>query len=296
MVHCTANTSERGFSIIESLFVLLLSTFVIGAIVSSFLSLSKFAHDNEIRVLTQLKAQSVLDMITPDLRMIGNGVPFQQSNFLIAQATLSNNTVTQPILVNDTDEHTITFRLNETGETYFLSQDYNPAVNSSVTLVSTQLISPGDHIYISNFTLGLEDGLWGEVTNVSGNTITLAGTTQFHPGAVFPAGSLLEVVPIVSYSSDSSFGSIIRENGTGPQEIIENGRLTFSFRNAQGNEINFPILATAAHPFPASAIQNIHTVHITVEVQSENLLRGKSEIYTAKVSQIVGIRNLNYKY
>jgi hypothetical protein len=225
-------------------------------------------------------------------------VPFQQSNFLIAQETLSDNTVTQPILVNETDKHVITFRLNETGETYLLAASYNPALHTSVSLTSTAKISTNDHIYISNFTLGMDDGLWAIATNVnhSTKTVVLGGNPQFHPGAEFPAGSMLEVVPIVSYSSEDHFGPVLRDNGSGPQEIVSNGRLTFSFRNASGDEISFPLLATAAHPFPGSALQNIHTVHIRVEVESESLLRGTGQKYVANVSQLVGIRNLNYKY
>jgi type II secretory pathway pseudopilin PulG len=290
--------SESGFSIIESLFVLLLSSFVIGATVAGYLSLSKFAQDNETRVLTQLKAQSVLDMITPDIRMIGNGVPFQQSNFLIAQETLSDPSVTQPILVDSTDSHNISFRINESGETYLLTQNFNPSIHSSVSITSTAKISEGDQIYITNFTRGMDDGLWASVSGVShsSNTLTLSGPPQFHPGAEFPAGSMLEVVPIVTYSSDDNFGQVTRDNGSGPQVIIENGKLTFSFRDGNGNNINFPLLATSQDPFPPSALQNIHTVHITVEIESDSLLRAKSEKYHAQVSQIVGIRNLNYKY
>ncbi|HMO18998.1 MAG TPA: hypothetical protein PKA63_07795 [Oligoflexia bacterium] len=288
--------TENGFSVIESLFVLLISSLIMGATLSGYLSLSTLSHDNEVRVLTQLKAQTIIEMITPEIRMLGNGVPFHQSNFLIDQATLNDKTVTEPILVSDTTEHKFTFRLNESGETYILTQDLNPETQNTIHLTSTEKISQGDTIYITNSTVGLDDGLYGTVASLNNTSVTLAINREFHPGAIFPSGSLLEVVSVISYHSEEELSPIIRQKESLEDELVPLGRLTFSYINSSGNPITLPLLATSAHPFPNSAIQNVQSVMITVEVESDTLLSGTKKPYLAKVSQVVGIRNLNYKY
>lgn len=275
---------------------MMISALILGASLSGYLGLSSLAHDNEIRVLTQLKAQTILEIITPEVRMLGNGVPFHQANFLIDQATLTDSTVTQPILVSNTNQRSLSFRLNEAGETYILTADLDPALQNTVHLSGTQKINQGDPIYITNSTVGQDDGLYGTVGSLSDSSITLSIAREFHPGSIFPAGSLLEVVPVITYSSGDELGPILRQRQGSSEELVTQGRLTFTFINSSGATINLPLLATSAEPFPASAIQNVQSVRVAVEVQSDNLLSATSEPYLATVSQIVGIRNLNYKY
>jgi len=287
---------EYGFSIIESLFVMMISALILGASLSGYLALSSLAHDNEIRVITQLKAQTILELITPEIRMLGNGVPFHQANFLIDQATLSDNSVTQPIIVSDTNDRSISFRLNETGETYILTADLNPDTQNTIHLTSTNKISQGDPVYVTNSTVGLDDGLYGVVASLNNSSVTLASQRQFHPGSIFPAGSLLEVVPVVTYTSGDEIGPVLRKRQSTSEELVPKGRLSFTYINSSGSTISLPLLATSADPFPASAIQNVQSVKVVVEVLSDNLLSATSEPYLASVSQVVGVRNLNYKY
>ncbi len=288
---------ESGFTIIEFLTVALLSSILLTAVVNSFTQLTRVSHDHEIKVIAQLQAQSVIDMLAPEIRMLGNGVPFHQANFLIAQQTLTNNTVTQPIVVSGTTANQIKFRLNQTGETYILTADFNPISSSSVTLTSVSKIYVGDQVYITNATVGEDDGFWGTVAGISSaaKTITFASGTQFSPSSIFTKGSLLEVVPVITYTSATNYGGIKRDDGLGALTLVPSGQFTLQYLDINGNPLTLPLLATEADPFPASAIQNVRSLKMTISVRSSSKLYS-GQYYVATAEQVVGIRNFNFKY
>ncbi len=264
---------------------------------STYSTLTAITTDNQLKVVAALQAQSVIEMMTPDIRMLGNGVPFHQANFLIAQATLTDNTVTQPIIVDSTTESQIAFRLNESGETYIVTSDYNPAAGNTVALTSVSKIEVEDPIYITNATVADEDGLWGIVESIdtTAKTVTLKTNKQYSPSATFAKGSLLEVVPTITYTSLGSYSGITRDDGWGAQTLASTGEFTLSYLDANNAPLTLPLLASSADPFPASAIQNVHAVQIDVRVRTPREL-SNGQYYIAYATQIVGIRNLNYKY
>lgn len=229
--HFRAVRAERGFSFVELIVSLGISSMVFAAAIGSFNHLSHLAYDNKLRIVAQLEAQSVIELMTSELRMIGNGVPFHQPNFLIAQADLGDNTVTQPILVDGTTAEQIRFRLNETGETYILTSDFDPGAGTVISLTDVSKILIGDEIYLTNSTVGQDDGLWGTVTNVNSgaNTVTIAGGAQYSVGAVFEKGSLFEVVPVITYTSNPYFGGITRDNGSGELNIVPAGQFSLTY-------------------------------------------------------------------
>ena len=288
---------NQGFTTVESLMSLLLSSIILAAAVTTFTFQSRVSSDQKFKTIAQLQAQSVVDMMVPEFRMIGNGVPFHQSNFLIAQADLTDNTVTQPILVSGTTATQIKFRLNETGETYILTADNDPALSNTLTLTSVDKISIGSQVYVTNSTVGDDDGLWGQVTtiNSTAKTITLAAGHQYKPLATFAKGSLLEVVPVITYASGASYGGITRNNGSGALTLVPNAQFSLAYINSAAGAITLPLLASSADPFPASAIQNLRSIRITAQVRTSRILSNK-QYYVASVTQSVGIRNLNYKY
>ena len=290
-------SSMSGFTVIELLAALLLSAVLLAGVVASFSQLARMAKDQELRTAAQRQAQSVIDMMTPEVRMIGNGVPFHQANFLIAQAGLTDSSVTQPILVDGTTATQLKFRLNETGETYILTADFDPAAGNTIALTSTNKIFLGDHVYITNSTVGQDEGFWGVVANgdADAKTITFAEGTQYSPGAIFAKGSLLEVVPIVTYASHDNYGGITRDSGLGELVLVPNGQFSLEYLNSEGDQIALPLIASAADPFPASAIQNLRAIRLTVQVRSLGLLTTGLP-YIATATQVIGVRNLNYKY
>lgn len=294
------NISEsRGFTIAELLVALMISGMLLSGALASFSQLSRVSSDYKQKAAAQLQAQSVIDMITPELRMIGNGVPFHQPNFLIAQANLYDPTVTEPILVSGTTASQIKFRINETGETYILTSDFTPSSTASniVSLTSVSKIFVGDPIYITNSTVGADDGFYGVVSSINpgANTVTFASNSQFSPSSVFAKGSLLEVVPTITYASTANYGGITRDDGTGALTLVPNGQFTVDFINGSGAVISLPLAASSATPFPASAIQNIRSIKLAVQVRSTSPL-SSGQYYTASAVQEVGVRNLNYKY
>lgn len=297
MIKSQKKNSIQGFTLLEMLVTILISSMLLLSVVQGFSYISRIAGDQKIRTTSQLQAQSVLDMITPELRMLGNGVPFHQANFLIAQENLTDNTVTQPILVDGTTEDQIRFRLNQTGETYIVVNDYDPAASSTITLTGVNKIYENDEVYITNSTVGLDDGLWGRVAsvNTSANTVTLDTGYQYSPGSTFPEGSLLEVVPIITYTSTPEYLGVSRDDGNGAISLVTNGQFKLDYLNSEGDVISLPLEASTADPFPDSAIQNVRAIRITVKVRSNEILStGNNHIATAV--QTVGIRNLNYKY
>lgn len=297
MVRFSLQIIQKGFSLLEMLVTILISSILLLSVVQGFSYLSRVAGDQKIRTTGQLQAQSVLDMITPELRMLGNGVPFHQANFLIAQETLTDKTVTEPILASGTTEDQIRFRLNQTGETYILVSDYDPASGATISLTGVNKIYENDEIYITNSTVGLDDGLWGIVdsVNTSANTVTLKAGYEYSTSSTFTKGSLLEVVPIITYTSVPEYGGVERDDGNGAVSLVTNGQFKLDFLNSDGDTIVLPLVASTDDPFPDSAIQNVRSIRVTVKVRSNEIMStGENHIATAV--QTVGIRNLNYKY
>ena len=288
--------AERAFTLVETMVSLFLGSVVMIAVVQSFAQLSQTSHNQKLRTVAQMQAQFVIDMMVPELRMLGNGLPFHQSNFLIAQETLADNVVTQPILVAGTTANQIQFRLNQTGETYILTQDFHPASETSVTLTGIDKIFIGDEIYITNSTVGADDGFWGVVSGLNSATKAVTfSSTDYSPGATFAKGSLFEVVPIITYTSADNFGGITRDDGNGPVGLVQHAEFSLEFLDSAGDALTLPLEASSADPFPASAIQNVRSIRVTVQVQSSSPLTD-GNTYTATAMESVGVRNLNYKY
>lgn len=288
---------EEGYTLIESILVLLISSIVLLLSTVTFIFTTRTATDYKLRSIAQLQAQAVIDMMVPEFRMIGNGVPFHQSNFLIAQSNLSDNTKTEPIITSGTTASQIQFRVNETGETYILTANFDPSSSTTVTLTSVSKLAVGNQVYITNSTVADDDGFWGTISaiNTGTNTVTFAAGTVYSPSSIFAKGSLLEAVPVVTYTSTSGFGGITRNNGSGSLILVPNGQFTLEYLNSSGSTLTLPLVASSADPFPASAIQNVHAIRITAQVRTTQTLSNGS-YYTASAVQSVGIRNLNFKY
>src|SRR6188768_2336267 len=109
---------DDALTLLEMLMCITIAGIVILAAVVTLTQLSQHVNDHREKYFAHAQAQNILDMMTPELRMIGNGVPFHQTNFLIGNTTLSDPTVAEPVLFPPSTAKRIKFRLNETGEIY----------------------------------------------------------------------------------------------------------------------------------------------------------------------------------
>lgn len=273
---------HAGYTLIELLVALALSSLAIGGLLQQYSTSLRISADEQTRTFAAVRAQAVLESLGAELRVLGNGVPYDQSNFQIGESTLSNPSVTHPIDLSSKGD-VIIFRLNETGDVHLLTGDFDPGATLTLALTSTAGLSAGDAVYISNSVVGGDDGLAGTIASVSGNSITLAASPVRSPAATFNMGSVLERVPAISYSSSAE--GIFRDAGLGPVLMAPRGALTFEYLNADGVVLALPLTETAL-------IQELRRIRVTIAVEADRELSDGST-HTATLTQTYSLRNLN---
>ncbi|MDC0357212.1 prepilin-type N-terminal cleavage/methylation domain-containing protein [Oligoflexia bacterium] len=279
---------EQGFTLSELLVTLLISTIVFAGLISQYSLSVHESYDQGVRISTVLQAQATLQMVGSELRMLGNGVPFDQANFQIGESTLADPTVTEPIQVSSAAANTITFRINETGDVFLLMADFDPSASLVVSLTDVSSLDPNDPIYISNSVVSGEDGLYGVIDTVDtgANTVTLKAGYIASPAATFDMGSILEEVPLVTYASPA--GGVTRDSGFGAVELGSGSTLTLDYQDVNGVSLGIPFTNI-------DVVNSLRAITVTINQQSERKLRS-GEYYYSIVSQTFGLRNLNYLY
>ncbi len=281
--------TERGVTLMEMLVVLVLAGLIFWGLMTQYSRSSTTAYDQNIKISTVLEAQAMLQSVGSEIRMLGNGVPFDQANFRIGENTLTDPTVTEPIQLATAAANTITFRLNETGDVFLLTADFDPAVNTTVSLTDVSTLDANDPIYMSNSVVAEEDGFYAIIqsVNTGANTITLdAATYVYSPGATFAKGSILEEVPLVTYSQDAS--GINRNSGFGSVLMGPNSTMTLEYLDEAGNAVALPLTTV-------SIVDSLRAIRVTISHDSSNALSDGTP-FTAVARQTYGIRNLNYLY
>lgn len=281
---------ESGFTISEMLVSVLLSGIVLLTMTSQYASSVRLNHDQQIRSANTLQAQAILQTVGAEIRMIGNGVPFDQANFEIGENTLSDPLVTEPIVLSTLTANHIQYRINETGEVYLLTADFNPAGSLVVSLTDVSALSVNDPIYISNGVVSGDDGFYGivEAVNSVAKTVTIAAGYVSSPGAVFLTGSVLEEVPVVTLNSPVDGSGVTRDSGFGAVSLGPKSTMSLEYLDNQGNVLSLPIDNN-------TVINTLRAVRVTITVTStQNLSNGQP--YVATAQQLFGIRNLNYFY
>ena len=279
---------EGGFSLTELLVALLLSSIIFVALTSQYSSSVHMSHDQRIKIETLLQAQATMLTIGSELRQLGNGVPFDQPNFQIGENTLTDVTVTEPILIGPTTTSNLVYRLNETGEVSLLTASFTPAVGAPISLTSVDGLAENDPIYISNSVVSGDDGLYGlvDVVDDANDTITLQAGYEVSPGATFDMGSILQEVATVTITNGAN--GITRDSGFGAVLLAPNATFSVDFLDFNG--------ATVATPLThAKLTSEVRSVRINVTVNStSNQTTG--DPYSATVQSVFGLRNLNYLY
>ena len=293
-IEMTANTdkqlalqNEQGITLLEILVSIGVASIMLLFTMQQYLSTTKQSRDNQIRISTFLQAQAVVQNIGFDLRILGNGLPFEQSQFQIGDAGLSNPTVSLPILIDSITTNKIFFRMNESGDVELLTQDFNPAFDTNIHLTETENVAINDQIYLSNGVIGGEHGLYAVVKNVnhSSKFITVNNIVT-GAGATFDKGSMFEVVPVIEYSHNTITNEIVRNSGTGPVVIAENASLLFDYQDENGNSMTLPMTDT-------DIIDTLRAIQVTVVVDSEKKM-SDGTTYSSEVTQTFGLRNLSY--
>lgn len=279
---------EAGLSLIEALVALGLSAVLLAGLVQQYSTSTAMSYNQSIRVATILEAQAILQAIGLELRMIGNGVPFDQANFQIGENTLTDPTVTEPLDVATASATELTFRINETGDVFLLTADFNPASSFEIALTDTSSLDVGDPIYLTNSVVSGEDGLFGIVNSVNhgSKTVTLAAGFVVSPDATFPMGSILEEVATVTYRTDGN--TITRDSGFGPVVMAQNSTLNLEYLDAEGNVLDLPLTNE-------TVVNSLRAIRVSVTHTSEKALKGAGAFSTT-VDQVFGIRNLIYLY
>jgi len=171
---------EKGHTFVELMISMGIISVLFSGLLHQYTASIAAAHDHSIRVATQVQAQAILQTITSELRILGNGVPFDQANFQIGEDTLNDPSVTEPLDVSTAAADYIAFRLNESGDVYLLTQDYDPATSFELFLTDVSNLQENDPIYISNSVVAGDDGLYA-TADVPKNELLLRNTESFVP-------------------------------------------------------------------------------------------------------------------
>lgn len=273
---------DRGVMLLELLVSIGIFSVVFAYAVQSLMGSTERSFDTEIVIKTEEKARSILDLMLFDLRMIGTGIPFDQSDFKISSGG-SLGSAALPVITDSTENY-LHFRINELGKDTTLTSSFEPDSTSTFGVYSVEDLLEGDLIYLSDETTGGSDGLQGTIGSISGTNVTLLNNFIFSDGATFPVGSLLNRVTTIIYDSTDNDEGITRDNGFGATVLSPNSSFTISYLDALDNEISTPLSSDDIE-------SNLTTIEVTVSVISERTLKNGSS-YTAQSSSRVTVRSL----
>jgi hypothetical protein len=277
MRHHTVD-SERGESLLGILAALLISAIVLSSGTSFFIN--SLRHSTDIRSFTQaqITAGSFLDLMSFELRMLGSGMPLTQDDFGYDDPTVGE--LALPLLRSASPSR-ITFRMNETGTSAVLTDDFIPSSSGhSLTVDSSIGFNPGDTVYLSSFSTGGTQGLQGVIGSISENTIHLSSFTTT-AGARFPASSLIQPVSEVTFNS--SLEGVTRTSSRGVSIQSRNTSFELTYLDAAGQPLPLPLTTTAIRESLAG---------VKIVVREESRSRFGVAATTTEARQTVALRNL----
>ena len=275
--------SEAGVvTLLELLAGILIASVMLLVVVSTFVSSTRNSQDVALRAETLGKASSIMDLITFDLRLAGIGMPLTQADFSSSDVTLGN--VVLPVLPQS-DADTIVYRFNESGYRSYLKADYSPTIYDLEFLVQdSSIYAVDDIIYISDFYTGGESGLYGTVTGISGDEITIDTAFKANLGATFVKASTVEPVKEVIISSSSNPDLITREADGQTVLIGRNTAFSLRYLDESGIELTLPMAASVIE-------EQLAIVEVTLDVVGTRLLTGGREYRETLIKQIA-LRNM----
>lgn len=284
-------SGNHGVTLLDFLIGSVLTIAITAGAMQQYWALARYSYDHKIRIATVLQAQAILQNIGSEIRVLGNGVPFDQPLFDIGELSLSDPTVTYPIIISNTTENRISFRLNESGDVFILTQPFDTTTGATtLTLTDSASLDVNDPIYISNSVVAEHDGLFGviQAVNHSINTVTLAPSYVASPNAIFATGSILEETPVVTYNSPSDGSGITRDSGFGPVLLGEGSTMTLDYLDDSGASITLPLTEESMR-------DSLRAIKVTISLENPKRLTD-GNLYTASVEQTFAVRNLQLVY
>lgn len=268
---------ERGESLLGTLVALTLASIALTASTSFFIASAKHSTDIRASTQAQVRASTLLDLMTSELRMLGSGMPLSQSSFSPTDATLGDAPL--PVLLSATATE-ITFRFNPFGRSTMLTTDFNPASHTTATVESTTGFSVGDTVYLSSYSAGGTHGLRGVITALTPTTIGL-GSVVTASGATFPASSLVHPVVEVTYTSNDS--GVTRTTSEGSTVTLPQAQFTLTYLDQSQQAITLPLTTSALDTRLSAVRVTIHSTHSS---------RFDTATDTTLAQQTVALRNI----
>lgn len=276
--------SEAAFTILELLVSMIIFTMLMASIIVTLPKTSKEASDQEVRAEANDLARTTLDYLAYDIRMAGAGIPFYQSGFSIGGTGL--DIAPLPILLTSNDSN-LTLRLNEQGLQTVLTGDFPPsAANLRFTVLSVADLSPNTTIYISDVTVAGTAGLRAVVKSITAGTrqVEINSTYIATPSTTFKAGSTVERVTDVTYTSSDDWSGITRTSGDTTLLVAPRSQFSLTYLDTAGSNITLPLTNAVVKT-------NLSSIRVSISVRGKRPL-SSGEIYTATAVQEVTLRNL----
>lgn len=273
---------ESGVMLVEILTAITISGIMMLSLAYTYLGVTRSYHDQNIRIETQQRVNSLLDSITNELKVLGSGMPLSQNNFAMSDSGLGDASL--PIFTT-ASATSISFRYNKNGKASVLSSNYTPSGSDlSFSVTDGSIFSVGDTIYLSDLTRAGEDGMLAEVTAIATNAITIGSSFTASTGAVFEQGSTASIVETFTYESPSDWSGITGDNGTLEMTILPMSKFTLSYYDAAGSLLSLPLSRS-------NIANDLAMIHLSVQVQSEKKLK-QGNVYLATAEQDLNLRNL----
>jgi prepilin-type N-terminal cleavage/methylation domain-containing protein len=281
---------QRGFTLIELLVALGISAVLLLGLVSQFSGASSMSYDQNIKLAANLQVQAILQNIGAELRHLGNGVPFEQPGFAPGEPDLADPTVTEPIVVAATTASKISFRINETGEVHLLTANFSPDTSLVVYLTDVEELDANDPIYISDAVMSGTDGFYGTIASVdtAAKAVTINAGAIYYAGTTFVTGSILEEVPIVTYTSPADGSGVTRDSGFGSVLMGAGSTLQLEYLTETGIPLPLPLT-------DAVVTGSLRAIRVTVSMPSSQKLRS-GKTYIGSATQVFALRNLVYVF
>lgn len=290
-------SKKQGFTILEMLVSISIASIIIMSGVYLFKWSATAYNDLSIRESSHANTEALLNLIGSDLKLIGNGIPFDLANFEMDDILQDDDgvlssafTATHPINISTATATYIQYKFNQSGKIYFLTAAMTPNASgtSTVQLSDTSGLFAGDTIYISNALINGEEALQGEIESVDSATqITLTADWIRSPDAVFSAGSTLEAVNTVTLSA--SGGQILRDEGFGNVVLADHASFSLVYLDYAGNVITPPLTVNALD-------MNLREIEVSVTFTSakrNKVLQSPGATHSLTKTQTFGIRSLN---
>lgn len=277
-------SDQRGDTLIGFLVAALIGTLVVTATASSFTTGIRSVWDRITIAEANNHARTLSHIISSDFRVIGSGMPLGSPRFHPLDPLVGD--AAQPILPF-ADASNITYRVNKSGRFASLTAPFDPSLNRTIEVSTTEGFRPNSWLYLSNMTSefsqsSLISGLRARISSVGSTTIGVSEITT-NEGALFRWGSIAETVDEIQLDCGNLSG-ISRDAGEGPITLYPKSSCTLTYLDASNNELPTPLSGDAIQ-------SSVTSIRLRISVPGRRPLRSGNS-YTAQATETIALRNL----